>query len=417
MLQRGKHLVAADRALATGGGLIARLFAGGFHNLIERIDAGICEGRIDATFPDGAFRALGGRGDGPIAIVHLRSWRALVRLVTSGSVGWYKAWAQGEWTSPDPVALFDLFMRNAARLGDTGRAKGPWKLVNRIAHGLRANNKSRARRNIAHHYDLGNDFYAAWLDAGMTYSSAIFAAPGDSIEAAQEHKVRLLLDRLALKPGQHLLEIGCGWGGLAEIAARDYGVHVTGLTLSSEQKAYCDGRLACAGLSGQTRIELTDYRDVAGSYDAVASVEMVEAVGQEYWPAYLESIARVLRPGGKAALQLISIRDDLFELYAANADFIQAYIFPGGLLIGEDRFRRLAQEEGLSWHDRKGYGLHYAETLKAWRGRYERAVAEHLFPAGFDEAFHKLWRYYLMYCEGGFRSGGIDVAQVTLIKD
>ena len=417
MLQRGKHLVAADRALATGGGLIARLFAGGFHNLIERIDAGIAAGRIDATFPDGAFRALGGRGDGPVAIVHLRSWRALVRLVTSGSVGWYKAWAQGEWTSPDPVALFDLFMRNAARLGDTGRAKGPWKLVNRIAHGLRANNKSRARRNIAHHYDLGNDFYAAWLDAGMTYSSAIFAAPSDSIEAAQEHKVRLLLDRLALKPGQHLLEIGCGWGGLAEIAARDYGVHVTGLTLSSEQKAYCDGRLACAGLSGQTRIELTDYRDVAGSYDAVASVEMVEAVGQEYWPAYLESIARVLRPGGKAALQLISIRDDLFELYAANADFIQAYIFPGGLLIGEDRFRRLAQEEGLSWHDRKGYGLHYAETLKAWRGRYERAVAEHLFPAGFDEAFHKLWRYYLMYCEGGFRSGGIDVAQVTLIKD
>jgi cyclopropane-fatty-acyl-phospholipid synthase len=417
MLQRGKHLVAADRALATGGGLVARLFAGGFHNLIERIDAGISEGRIDATFPDGAFRSLGARGEGPVAVVHLRSWRALVRLATSGSVGWYKAWAQGEWTSPEPVALFDLFMRNAAGLGDTGRAKGPWRLVNRIAHGRRANNKSRARRNIEHHYDLGNDFYAAWLDAGMTYSSAIFAAPGDSLEAAQDHKVRLLLDRLALKPGQHLLEIGCGWGGLAEIAARDYGVNVTGLTLSSEQKAYCDGRLACAGLAGQTRIELTDYRDVTGSYDAVASVEMVEAVGQEYWPAYLASIARVLRPGGKAALQLISIRDDLFDLYAANADFIQAYVFPGGMLIGEDRFRRLAGAAGLGWHDRQGYGLHYAETLKDWRARYERAVAEQRLPAGFDDSFHKLWRYYLMYCEGGFRSGGIDVTQVTLAKD
>jgi cyclopropane-fatty-acyl-phospholipid synthase len=416
MLQRGKHLVAADRALATGGGLAARLFAGGFHTLVERIDGGISNGRIDATFPDGSFRSLGGRGEGPVAIAHLRSWRALVRLAASGSVGWYKAWAQGEWTSPDPVALFDLFMRNAARLGDAGRAKGPWKLVNRIAHALRANNRRRARRNIEHHYDLGNDFYAAWLDAGMTYSSAIFAAPGDTLEAAQEHKVRLLLDRLGLEPGQHLLEIGCGWGGLAEIAAREHGVHVTGLTLSSEQKAYCDGRLACAGLSGRTRIELTDYRDVTGCYDAVASVEMVEAVGQEYWPAYLESIARVLRPGGRAALQLISIRDDLFERYAANADFIQAYVFPGGMLIGEDRFRRLAEKAGLGWHDRKGYGLHYAETLKCWRARYECAVAEERLPAGFDDSFHKLWRYYLMYCEGGFRSGGIDVAQVTLTK-
>jgi cyclopropane-fatty-acyl-phospholipid synthase len=341
----------------------------------------------------------------------------LVRLATSGSVGWYKAWAQGEWTSPDPVALFDLFMRNATSLGDAGRAKGPWKLVNRIAHALRGNNKSRARRNIAHHYDLGNDFYAAWLDAGMTYSSAIFAAPGESLEAAQEHKVRLLLDRLDLKPGQSLLEIGCGWGGLAEIAARDYDVHVTGLTLSSEQKAYCDGRLAGAGLASRARIELTDYRDVAGCFDAVASVEMVEAVGQEYWPAYLQSIARVLKPGGKAALQLISIRDDLFDRYAANADFIQAYVFPGGLLIGEERFRRIGEAAGLSWHDRMGYGLHYAETLKSWRGRYERAVAEDRLPAGFDETFHQLWRYYLMYCEGGFRSGGIDVAQVTLVRN
>jgi cyclopropane-fatty-acyl-phospholipid synthase len=420
MLQRGKHLVGADRGFATGGGFAARLFAGGFHKMLDRIDAALVEGRIEATLPDGSFRVLGGRRDGPIVVAHLRSWRSLVRLAVSGSVGWYKAWALGEWTSPDPVPLFDLFMRNAAHLSDTARAKGPWKAVNWLAHRLRANDRASARRNVAHHYDLGNDFYAAWLDAGMTYSSAVFAdlpGAGETLEAAQEHKVRLLLDRLDLKPGQHLLEIGCGWGGLAEIAARDYGARVTGLTLSAEQKAYADGRLARAGLAGRTHIALTDYRDVTGTFDAVASVEMVEAVGQEYWPAYLQSIARLLKPGGKAALQLISIRDDLFESYAANADFIQTYIFPGGLLVGEARFRDMAEAAGLEWRDRAGYGLHYAETLKRWRARYDLAVEAGRLPPGFDARFHDLWRYYLMYCEGGFRGGGIDVAQVTLVKN
>ncbi|MGZ8348336.1 MAG: class I SAM-dependent methyltransferase [Allosphingosinicella sp.] len=411
--------MAADRGFATGGGLVARLFAGGFVRVLDRIDAGISEGRIEATLPDGSFRILGGRGDGPVAIVALNSWRALVRLAASGSVGWYKAWALGEWSSPDPVPLFELFTRNAASLGETGRAKGPFKWVNRLSHALRANDRTRARRNIEHHYDLGNDFYAAWLDAGMTYSSAIFAAPisaGEALQAAQERKVRLLLERLDLRPGQRLLEIGCGWGGLAEIAAREQGVHVTGLTLSAEQKAFAEVRLARAGLSDDCEIRLTDYRDVAGIFDAVASVEMVEAVGQEYWPAYLQSIARVLKPGGRAGLQLISMRPDLFERYVANADFIQTYIFPGGLLIDEARFRRIAEEAGLEWRDRRGYALHYAETLRRWRVGFEAAVAEGRLPPGFDPAFHDLWRYYLMYCEGGFRGGGIDVAQVTLVK-
>jgi cyclopropane-fatty-acyl-phospholipid synthase len=416
MLQRGKHLVAADRGFAKGGGLFAPLFAGGFGRLVDRVDRGIAHGRIEATLPDGSFRIVGGRGEGPTAIIHLKSWRAMVRLVVSGSVGWYAAWARGEWTSPDPVKIFELFMRNASSLGDTGRAKGPWRAVNWLAHRLRANDKARARRNIAHHYDLGNDFYAAWLDPSMTYSSAIFAAPGDALEQAQENKVRLLLDRLDLQPGQRLLEIGCGWGALAEIAAREHGVHVTGLTLSAEQKAYAEARLARAGLSDKVDIQLTDYRDVAGRFDAVASVEMVEAVGQEYWPAYLGAIAGALKPGGKAALQLISIRDDLFPYYAANADFIQTYIFPGGMLIGEGTLRAMGENAGLSWRDRSGYGAHYAETLKIWRDRYEDAVREGRLPDGFDEAFHNLWRYYLMYCEGGFRSGGIDVAQVTLVK-
>ena len=419
MLQRGKHLVAADRRFATGGDLVARLFAGGFSRVLDNIDLGIHHGRIEATLPDGSFRILGGHADGPIAIVQLRSWRALIRLFTSGSVGWYKAWTEGEWASPDPVPLFDLFMRNAASLGDTGRAKGPWKLVNRLAHAFRANDKARARRNIEHHYDLGNDFYGAWLDRGMTYSSAVFAepiTPEEPLDQAQQRKVRLLLDRLQLKPGDRLLEIGCGWGGLMEIAARDYGVHVTGLTLSAEQKAYSEQRLDQAGLADLTHIELKDYRDIDGVFDGVASVEMVEAVGQEYWPAYLEAIAGALRSGGRAALQLISIRDDLFDHYSANADFIQTYIFPGGLLISEPRFQAIAADKGLEWHDRRGFGLHYAETLRRWHMNYDEAVLEQRLPNGFDQSFHDLWRYYLMYCEGGFRGGGIDVAQLSLVK-
>jgi len=417
--QRGRHLVAADRRFATGGGLFARATAGGFRKLLDRVDQGLELGRIEVVFPDGSQRLLGGRGEGPSVLVRIHSWRALVRLIASGSVGWYKAWALGEWSSPDLVGLFDLFMRNGESLGEVGRAKGFARWVNRLAHTFRSNDKAGSRRNIAFHYDLGNDFYSAWLDASMTYSSALFAEPiseAEALEEAQARKIRTLLDRLDLEPGGRLLEIGCGWGSLAEIAARDYGAHVTGLTLSEEQKAYADARLAAAGLGERASIELCDYRDVQGAFDAVASVEMVEAVGQEYWPSYLQTIARVLKPGGKAALQLISIRDSLFEGYAANADFIQTYIFPGGLLVGERKFRTIGEAAGLEWRDRKGFRLHYAETLRRWRARYNLAVAQSRLPAGFDEPFHNLWRYYLMYCEGGFRGGGIDVVQVTLVK-
>lgn len=412
---RGRHLVSADRGFATGGGVLARLFGGGFHRILDRIDAGLIEGGIDATLPDGTCRILGGRAPGPMPVVHLHSWRALVRLITSGSVGWYKACASGEWSSPHPVPLFDLFMRNGESLGGVARAKGVWRSVNRAAHLLRRNSKAKARENIAFHYDLGNDFYRAWLDPSMTYSSALFAHPAEPLQAAQERKIHALLDRLDLKPGQRLLEIGCGWGSLAEIAARDYGVHVTGLTLSVEQKAFADARMRKAGLAGQVSIELIDYRDVEGQFHAVASVEMVEAVGQDYWASYLRTIARVLAPGGRAALQLISIREELFDAYAASADFIQTYVFPGGMLISEARFQALADQAGLDWRDRKGFGLDYAETLKCWRERYDAAVEEGRLPA-FDPRFHDLWRYYLMYCEGGFRGRGIDVAQVTLVR-
>ncbi len=413
MASRGSHLVRADRGFATGAGMIGRIAAPAFATVLDRLDERLELGGIEAILPDGSERRIGFRSDGPVAVVRLHSWMPLVRLATSGSVGWYKAWAAGEWSSPDPVPLCALFMANAVALGDVARAKGPMRWINSLAHRLRDNGPARARRNIAAHYDLGNDFYAAWLDPGMTYSSARFA-PGDDLEAAQYRKIALLLDRLDLKPGDRLLEIGCGWGTLA-IEAAKRGVAVVGLTLSAEQNSWADAKIAEAGLSDRIEIRLQDYRAVDERFDAVASVEMVEAVGERWWPAYLDCIARNLKPGGKAALQFISIDHRLFDAYASSADFIQAYIFPGGMLLNEPRFQALAEGRGLIWSDRDGFGLDYAETLRIWCSQYDRAVRDGRL-AGFDGAFHKLWRYYLMYCEGGFRGRGIDVAQVTLHK-
>ena len=414
MSTRGEHLVHADRGFATGGGLLARLTAPALAKVVDQIDRRLECGGIDLTLPDGGKRRLGFHGDGPHAVVRLSSWLALVRLATSGSVGWYKAWTLGEWWSPDPVTLFELFSANARRLGEVGRAKGPFRWLNAAAHRLRDNAPRKARANIAAHYDLGNDFYSAWLDTTMTYSSARFASPSESLEDAQLRKIRTLLDRLHLGPGQRLLEIGCGWGTLA-IEAAKRGASVVGLTLSTEQKTWAERRIAEAGLGDRIEIRLQDYRETAERFDAVASVEMVEAVGRRWWGAYLDSIARNLKPGGRAALQFISMDHRLFERYARNPDFIQTYIFPGGLLLDEPQFEGLARESGLSWGDRAGFGLDYAETLKRWRERYDEAVARGAL-RGFAEPFHDLWRYYLMYCEGGFRGGVIDVAQVTLLK-
>jgi cyclopropane-fatty-acyl-phospholipid synthase len=414
MSTRGEHLVRADRAFTTGGGLLARLAAPAFSKLLDEIDRRLDYGGLEVNQPDGAARRLGFRAPGPAATVHFASWMALVRLATSGSVGWYKAWTLGEWSSPDPVAIFDLFSANAVPLGDIGRATGAFRWVNAWAHHLRDNAPSKARKNIAAHYDLGNDFYSAWLDETMTYSSARFRTPGDSLEAAQRHKVATLLDRLELKPGHRLLEIGCGWGSLA-IAAAQRGAEVVGLTLSREQKAWAEEKVARAGLSDRIEVRLQDYRDMAEQFDAVASVEMVEAVGQRWWGAYLDSIARNLGPGGRAALQYISIDHRIFDGYSHGADFIQTYIFPGGCLVDEPRFEALARERDLSWEDREAFRLDYAETLRVWRERYNQAVARGAL-GGFGQGFHNLWRYYLMYCEGGFRGGAIEVAQVTMVK-
>ena len=414
MASRGEHLIRADRRFATGAGVIGRIAAPAFAAVLDQLDARLLAGGIETTLPDGTLRHIGFHAPGPVAIVRLHSWMALVRLATSGSVGWYKAWAAREWSSPDPVPLFELFAINAVSLGSTARAKGPMRLLNSLAHRLRDNGLAGARDNIAAHYDLGNDFYAAWLDETMSYSSARFEHPKQGLEEAQNRKIARLLDRLDIGPGTRLLEIGCGWGSLAIEAARR-GAIVTGLTLSAEQKGWADANIATAGLADRIEIRLEDYRLVDAQYDAIASVEMVEAVGQRWWPTYLDTIARSLAPAGKAALQFISISAGLFDAYSRSADFIQAYIFPGGMLLDESRFVALAASRGLSWTDRDGFGLDYAETLREWRRRYDAAVRAGRLD-DFSPEFHDLWRYYLMYCEGGFRARGIDVAQVTLTR-
>ncbi|MCL6699664.1 cyclopropane-fatty-acyl-phospholipid synthase family protein [Sphingomonas sp. NSE70-1] len=413
MATRGEHLIHADRGFATGAGIIGSIAAPAFKRVLDHLHERLETGGIEASLPDGSERRIGFHRPGPVAIVAVHSWIALVRLVTSGSVGWYRAWAAGEWSSPDPVPLFELFMRNGRSLGEIARAKGARRWINALAHRLRDNRIGQAKENIAAHYDLGNDFYAEWLDPSMTYSSARFAA-GDTLERAQLRKIRMLLDRLNLKPGDRLLEIGSGWGTLA-IEAAKRGVRVVGLTLSAEQKSWAEEKIAASELSDLIEIRLQDYREIREQFDAVASVEMVEAVGERWWPAYLDCIASNLKPCGRAALQFISIRHELFDSYSRNADFIQAYIFPGGMLIDEPRFRTLAKERGLGWEDRDGFGLDYAETLQQWRERYDMAVLEGRL-SGFSDLFHNLWRYYLMYCEGGFRGAGIDVAQVTMAK-
>ena len=421
---RGKELVAGGRAVGIGLRWLALLWSGGVNRVLDRIDQGLVKGSIQATLPGGTMRVLGGRAPGFGAVVEIRSWRALLRLATAGSVGWYQAWEAGEWYSPDPVPLFALFMDNALTLGDAGRARGPWRLISRVIHWLHRNTRAGSLRNIHAHYDLGNDFYEQWLGESMIYSSALWSDAGggpnaftqfvSELDAAQSAKVAAIVERLDLEPGGRVLEIGCGWGTLAAFLAEQAQVHVDAISLSDEQLAFARQRWRSAASSLDFRKQ--DYRDVAGAYDAVISVEMVEAVGRRFWPDFLDCIARNLKSGGRAAIQYIAMREEIFESYARSADFIQTFIFPGGMLINEGEIRRLAAERGLGWEDRRGFGADYARTLREWRRNFDRAVEEGRLPAGFDDRFVRLWRFYLMYCEGGFLGGGIDVVQVTLVK-
>jgi len=371
-------------------------------------------GALHIDFPNGSS-VLFGDSSYPVVLT-LHNWNVATAVLKSGDIGFAESYINGDWHTDNLPALIELFIRN--RDAAESLIYGTWwgSLVYRIKHLCNRNSRSGSRKNIHAHYDIGNDFYRLWLDRSMTYSSALYGDSGnDKLEQAQTAKYRRILDELQLAPGANVLEIGCGWGGFAEMAAVDASARVTGLTLSSEQLTYANQRLADAGVAHRVDLRLQDYRDVSGQFDAIASIEMFEAVGEAYWPSYFECVARNLKPGGRACIQSILIADDLFARYRKGSDFIQQYIFPGGMLPSASIFREKAAQHGLRVETEFKFGLDYARTLAEWRDSFHAqlpAVREQ----GFDDRFLRTWDFYLAYCEAGFRAGSIDVAQFTLVK-
>ena len=381
--------------------------------LVDRL-ARLRYGRLTVHFGSVGAQTLLGAEAGPVANLSIRRpWRLAGRVLARGDLGLAEGYIAGDCDTPQPAHLLELLAVNEEQLLATA-TPGLGRLLDRLQHRRRRNNRRGSRRNIAFHYDLGNDFYRLWLDPTMTYSAALFAQPGESLEVAQARKYQRVLDRLNAAPGAHILEIGCGWGGFAEHAARR-GYRVTGITLSREQLAYASERITAAGLGDRVELRLQDYRDVVETYDHVVSIEMFEAVGEEYWRAYFDTVRRVLRPGGRASLQVITIDADYFEAYRRSADFVQKYVFPGGLLPSVPAFDAAARASGLEVRDRSFHGIDYADTLRRWDASF-RAAREGVLALGFDERFLRLWRYYLGYCEAGFRTGRIDLMQVALAR-
>ena len=383
--------------------------------LALRLASLVRAGDLMLTLPDGSMHRFGGHRPGPSAEVTLHSPRAITRFAFGGSLGWAEAYLDQDWSSPDIRAVMALAAANEAEWDAVLRGSMVVRTLSRLYHALRPNTRRGARKNIAAHYDLGNDFYAAWLDPTMTYSSAEFAAPAETLEAAQARKVRNLLSAIDLRPGQSLLEIGCGWGYLAEIAAREFGARVVALTLSREQHAYAAARVAEAGLTDRVEIRLQDWRDVPERFDRIASVEMFEAVGEAYWAPFFVTVRDRLTAGGLAGLQIITIADRYFETYRSSADFIQRYIFPGGMLPSPARLREETARAGLSWRAETWFGQSYAETLSRWNEKFQAAWPR-IAPLGYDERFKRLWEYYLCYCETGFRAGWTDVGRIVLAR-
>jgi cyclopropane-fatty-acyl-phospholipid synthase len=375
-------------------------------SMLERL----AHGTLRLRLPDGSTRSFG--AGAPEAELTITSWAVFDEVLRRGDIGFAQAWIDGLWDSDHLEEVLALMVANRAALEAV--IYGTWwgQVLDRIRHLFNRNTRSGARRNISAHYDLGNDFYRLWLDPSMTYSSAIFEGQTDrSLEAAQHAKNRRLLAELGLTPAQRLLEIGCGWGGLAE-AASAQGLAVTGLTLSREQRAFALERLGWAG-ADQAQILLKDYRDESGQYDGIASVEMFEAVGEAWWPAYFDCLRRCLKPGARAVIQTIVIADHLFDRYRRGTDFIQQYVFPGGMLPSPSGFEALAQRAGLKVANRFAFGADYARTLAIWRERF-LAVLPQVHEQGFDRRFIRTWSFYLAYCEAAFRHGSTDVIQYTL---
>ena len=375
-------------------------------------------GSLTLQLPDGSVRHFGAvPGTGPTASMTLRNWAVCGATLKSGDIGFAESYVAGDWTTPSLSELLQVFIANRREMDDV--VYGSWlgRLLYRFKHLTNRNSKAGSAKNIHAHYDLGNAFYELWLDETMNYSSASFEGKlNKPMPDAQNAKVRRALQLAQVKPGDRVLEIGCGWGALAEMAAGDFGASVTGVTLSTEQLAYAHKRTA--GMPVDLRLQ--DYRDIGKTtadapFDAICSIEMVEAVGRAYWPTYFQTVSRLLKPGGRACIQSIVIDDALWGRYIRSTDFIQQYIFPGGCLPCPREFRREAQQAGLVVVDEFAFGRDYAETLRRWRERF-LAQREHILPLGFDERFMRLWEFYLAYCEAAFAQANIDVVQYTLQK-
>jgi len=373
-------------------------------------------GTLAVTLPDGSLRRFGGAEPGPDAVLHVHRDRLARRFLVGGKLGFCEAYLDGDWSSPDAEALFTFFLLNEAALAEAMQGRPWFRALQRAAHLLRGNDRRGARRNIAAHYDLGNAFYEHWLDPTMTYSSALFEPEAADLAAAQRNKYAALARRLGMAPGDRVLEIGCGWGGFALYAAGEVGAHVTAITISEAQCAYARRRVHEAGLAERVDVQLRDYRDVDGRFDRIASIEMFEAVGETYWPAFFRTVRERLTSGGTAALQVITIADGHFERYRRGADYIQRYIFPGGMLPSPSALRRQIERAGLSLRDWAGFGGDYVRTLREWNRRFQAAWPD-IQGQGFDPRFKRMWEQYLHYCAAGFRTGRIDVVQVALRRD
>lgn len=372
----------------------------------------LARGTLKITMPDGRSVVVGGRAPGPKAELVLNNWRLPQRAFAAGTIGVAESYIDGDWHSPDVTTFLELFVVNTEQGNEVaGGANWFMNTVQRIRHWLNDNTRSGSRRNISAHYDLGNAFYAQWLDPSMTYSSALYATGANDLESAQAAKYRALAHDIGLRRGDHVLEIGCGWGGFAEFAARETGCRVTGLTISKEQFDFATRRMAKAGLSGQVEIKLQDYRDETGRYDKIASIEMFEAVGEKHWPVFFGKVKNCLKDGGAAGLQIITINEEAYPAYRRHPDFIQRYIFPGGMLPTPAILRSLGADHGLAFVKERIFAQDYARTLAEWRERFWVSW-EKIAPMGFDSRFKKLWEFYFHYCEAGFRAEYIDVRQV-----
>ncbi len=371
-------------------------------------------GRCDFVLPDGRIFRAEGANPGHVAELHVHSDDLFARLIREGDLGFCDAYLDGDWSTPDLQAFMDLVHQGNENLYDGFPGMGLVRRFEQLRFWLQRNSKAQARKNISYHYDLGNDFYGLWLDDTMTYSSALFeGGPQQSMEAAQIAKYKSMVDQMGVVPGDHVLEIGCGWGGFAEYAAKERGLQVTCLTISEEQIKYARDRIEKAGLSDKVQFKLQDYRDERGHYDGIASIEMFEAVGEQYWPAYFETVRERLKPGKFATLQIITVDHARWHVYKRGVDFIQKYIFPGGMLPSPKVLREQVERAGLIVDKSIEFGKSYDITLRRWHETFN-AKWDQITALGFDERFRRMWNFYLTSCAATFDSGNCDVTQITI---